>query len=138
MGTRRRHRSSFRISHLLCLATLLASSGCVYRLQPVQFQSQQRLRIVTASPGTFTIHTGFLHPKDYRVPSDGKVTLDVPAYRRSCGPYLLGIEVGRSKDTFTSKTIEISGVGRRVQKFSLKELERLPADSEGYRMLEIR
>jgi len=138
MGTRSSRRSHDRAVTTLCIATLLASSGCVYRLSGVQLPSQQHVRIVAVSPETFTIRTQVMDEKDYRVPADGKVTLEIPAYRRGCGPYLLGIRVGFSQDTYTSKTIEVSSGGRQVRKLSLKGLDHLPTDPEGYRRLEVR
>src|SRR6476469_1364757 len=62
----------------------LALAGCVYRLPPAMLPWQQRLKVVARSPEDYVLRLRIREPRDYRVPADGRVTLDVPAYRVGC------------------------------------------------------
>ena len=129
-----------RIGTLGLVLTLnFALVGCAYRLPASMLPSQQRLRIAAPSPEAYILRSRIREARDYRVPSDGRVTLDVPAYRAACSVYLFDIlRIHRGTDPFTERTIDVVGGGKRIRQLSLKEISGLPLDSEGYHLLTIR
>jgi len=75
------------------------------------------------------------HDREYRVPSDGRVSLDIPPYRAGCSEYLFGIRIQRGADPFTEKTLDLVVDGKLAGQFSLKQLVALSTDLEGYHLL---
>lgn len=123
-----------RAAVVCALAALLA--GCAYRLQLIAPPEQQRLKIVNTSPDRYAIWFRIRDPRQYAVAKDGRVTLEVPAYRRGCDVYLFDrIPLRRGADPFAAKTVEIVSGGQTVRKISLKEIAALPKDEEGYHLL---
>jgi hypothetical protein len=66
----------------LALMPILALAGCSYALHPVTMPAQVSLRIVGPSPEAYRVRLRIGEPHEYRVPEEGRITLDVPAYRR--------------------------------------------------------
>ena len=125
-----------------CLVTVLLIgvismlAGCVYRLPAGTPPSQELIRIVSSIPEQYTLQVNAGTVNEYAVPHDGRVKIAVPAYRRSCGVYLLNfIKVGGYGDPLKSWSISVSHNGRTVRKLSLRAAEKLPTDDAGYRMV---
>lgn len=77
-------------------------------------------------------------PRDYRVPADGRVTLDVPSYRAGCSVYLFDkLRIRGEDNPFTAKTIDVVAGGKTIRRLSLKEISALPVDPEGYHLLAV-
>ncbi len=75
-------------------------------------------------------------PEEYPVSEDGRVTLEVPSYRRGCDVYLFDrIPIHRGGDPAAAKTVEIVRGGKSLRKLSLTEIAALPTDSDGYHLL---
>jgi hypothetical protein len=147
-----------RIVYLIAVGALVLSCcGCTYRLYAPNPPSQERIRIVAKYPDRYTLHveervptgrdsadgnalhTHVAHATNYQVPSDGRVTMMIPAFRPTCGVYLFNrIKVGGGGDD-ALKEWEISVLYevRTLRTLSLKELKELPTDAEGYRLLKI-
>jgi hypothetical protein len=122
---------------VLTLNFILA--GCAYRLSAPVLPSQQRLKVVGVSPEAYVLRLRISEPLDYRVPADGRVTLDVPSYRNGCGPYLFDkLRIHRAGNPFTARTLDVIVGGRITRQLSLKEISALPADAEGYHLLTVR
>ena len=115
-----------------------ASAGCAYRLHVPILPSQQNLKVDAASPEAYLLRLRIREPRDYRVPADGRVTLDVPAYRPGCGVYLFDIvRIHRGANPFTAKTVDVVAGGKIIRQLSLKEISALPVDREGYHLLAV-
>lgn len=150
-----------RTLRIVCLiaagALVLSCCGCTYRLYAPNPPSQERVRIVAKYPdrctlhveervttlgnpaGRNALHTDVAHVMNYEVPSDGRVTITVPAFRPYCGVYLFNwIKVGGGGDD-ALKEWEISVLYevRTLRTLSVRELKELPTDAEGYRLLKI-
>ena len=114
-------------------------AGCACSLPAPRLASQQRLRVVSPSPENFVLRLRIREPRDYRVPTDGRVTLDIPAYRAGCSEYLFGkLRIQRGADPFTAKNIDVAISGKITRQLSLKEISALPTDAEGYHLLTVR
>jgi hypothetical protein len=117
---------------------LLASTlvGCAYALPPVTLPTQVRLKIVAKSPDVYDARLRITEPHEYRVPADGRVTLDVPTYRAGCSVYLFGkLRMPNHSDPYTAKTLDLLAGGKIVQQLSLKNISTLPVDADGYHIL---
>ena len=114
--------------------------GCVLRMPPAVMASQQGIRVVSRSPESYVLRLQIYGPpRDYHVPGDGRVTLDIPGYRAACREYLFGkVRVKHGADPFTEKTVQIMEGGKTAGRLSLKDISRLPADPEGYHLLRVR
>ena len=120
-------------------ALALTLPGCAYRLPAARLPSQQRLRVVANSPEHYVLRLRIRESHEYRVPSDGRVTLDIPGYRAACSVYLFGvIRVQRGASPFTARTMDVLVGGKIVRRLSLKGIAALPADGEGYHLLTVR
>jgi len=122
---------------LACIAAVTALAGCVYRLAPPVMPSRQRLRIIAPAPDQYSVRFQFRETRDYAVPPDGRLTLDVPAYRASCGPFVFGIRMG-PQDPFAAKTVSIMRRNKVARRLSLLAIVRLPTDLEGYHELKLK
>ncbi len=121
------------------LAAGLVSAGCAYALQPAVPASQYRLKVAAPAPTLYSIRLRLAEPRDYAVPADGRVMLDVPAYRLGCKVYIFGaIKVRGGSSPFPAKVVDVSTGGRVVRQLSLKQVIALPVDPEGYHLLAIR
>ena len=73
------------------------------------------------------------------MPPDGHLTIAIPAYGPGCRVYLFGVmKVSNGYDQLKDWTAEISVGGSNVRTLSIRDLIRLPADSEGNRLIKIR
>jgi len=117
---------------------MLGSTGCAYRLPPVVPPSQEHLRILAKSPEGYAVHVNVDHVTVYQVPADGRLTLGIPSFRRTCGVYLFDvIKVGGSEDPLRIWAITVVSAGKTVQKVSLRQMTNLPTDPDGYHLLKI-
>ncbi len=122
---------------LLTLQFVLA--GCAYRLPVPTLPSQQHLRVVTSSPEAYALRLRINSSRDFHVPPNGRVTLDVPSYRAACSVYLFDkLRIRRGANPFTARTIDVIVAGKVTQQLSLEEIAALPADPEGYHLLSVR
>jgi hypothetical protein len=132
MTTRRSGFHVFLESSILSLLLLLASTlvGCAYGLPPVTLPTQIRLKIITKSPDAYDARLRIVEPHEYSVPADGRVTLDVPAYRAGCNIYLFGkVKMPNHSDPYTARTLDILAGGKTVRQLSLKSISNLPVGS---------
>ncbi len=127
---------------LVCLAAalglVLVSTGCSYALPMATPPSAERVRILAKSPQLLVIHVDIGHVVDYPVPADGRLTLGVPAYRRSYSVYLFNeVKVSDGADPLKSWTVTVSSNGKSIRTLSLLQRSRLATDSDGFRLLEV-
>ena len=50
--------------------------------------SRYRLKVIAGTPERFSIHLDIRDSREYQVPADGRVTLEVPGSRSRCSVYL--------------------------------------------------
>jgi hypothetical protein len=78
--------------------------------------SQVRLRIVGPSPEAYRLRLRIGERQDYRVPEDGRLTLDVPAYQAGCAVDLLGIvTLPNHLDPYTAKVVDLIARGKTAR-----------------------
>jgi hypothetical protein len=120
----------------LGLQITFMSLGCAYRLPPVNPPGHYRLRLVASSPENYVISVQTLDVREYQVPADGRMTLDVPASRPGCSVYLFDrIRLREGDDPFARKTVHLASAGGYSRDLSFNELFKLPQDGEGYHLL---
>ncbi len=134
---------SRRVGAVSAIAFVLALNftlvGCVYRRLAPAPPSQQRLKIVADSPELYVVRSRILRPRDYQVPADGHVTLDVPSYWSGCSVYLFDrIRIRSGVKQFTKRDIDVVLAGKTVRQFSLKQIHSLPVDGDGFHVLAVR
>jgi len=120
------------------LMLIVTLAGCSYALPPVTRPTQVRLKIVANSPEIYSARLRIGEPHEYRVPADGRVTLDVPGYRAGCTVNLLGIlNLPNHLDPYTAKTLDLSTGGKTTRQLSLEKVSALPLDADGYHLLRL-
>ena len=131
-------RSQF-VAIFLCQVGLMALSGCAYRLQVTNKPLQQRLRLAVQSPEYYQVRVAASGNSGAReVSSDGRVTIDIPSLPRGCDVYLFGwIRIAKAESAFDHKVVHIVHASHVVRRLSLNEMEKLEADSEGYRVVKV-
>jgi hypothetical protein len=103
--------------------------GCAYRMPAAAAPSLPRLRLAAQSPRQYVVRLETGGIKDYPVPADGRVTLEVPGARPRCQVYLFNwIRVGGGADPSKLWRIEVLAGGKSVRTLPLDELLRLPMD----------
>ena len=138
MTTAAARRFSILILAFVGGSLTFALEGCVYRLPVISPPSQERLRIIARSPDLYVVHVDVGHVTDYPVPADGKVRIGIPAYRPSCGVYLFNaIKVGGADDPLGTWAISVTSGGRSLRMLSVKKVEKLTTDSDGYHLLKL-
>ena len=120
----------------LSLQIAFVSMGRVYRLPPVNPLGHYRRRLVADSPQIYVIRVQTIDAREYQVPADGRMTLDVPASRAGCSVYLFNrIRVNKGHDPLEARIIHLSIAGESSRDLSFNELFKLPQDDEGYHLL---
>lgn len=73
------------------------------------------------------------------VPHDGRVKVEIPWYRPSCGVYLFdAIKIRGYGDPLKSWTVSVTRNGKTVRKQSLRDTQKSPTDEAGYHIVRIR
>jgi hypothetical protein len=120
------------------LMLILTLAGCAYALHPVTLPTQVRLKVIAKSPEAYGVHLRINGAHDYRVPADGRLTLDVPAYRAPCTVYLFGMfKLPNHLDPYTAKTLDVFASGKTARQLSLQKISALPLDADGYHLLKL-
>ena len=102
--------------------------GCAYRMPAAAAPSLPRLRLAAQSPRQYVVRLETGGIKDYPVPADGRVTLEVPGARPRCQVYLFNwIRVGGGADPSKLWRIEA-----RTSQF-VAVIGRLPPKAQGNR-----
>ena len=122
----------------LCLTML--GTGCAIVCGPVHTVPPQKLHVMAASPSIYTIRvaTGDGANADSPVPPDGRVGFDVPIGSRYCTSYLFGfIKVSSPTPVEKRRVIWVMRGEKVVRKLSAENIAKMPADSNGYRILKM-
>ena len=122
----------------LGLTAALVLQGCMYALPAPTPPAEEQVRVIAASPSSYVLRLRTWSEKDYDIPVDGSVTLDIPSHRPTCRVYLFGVvKVGGGKDPMEAWRLDILRGGKTVQSWPLDRLYKLPPDASGYRTLKI-
>jgi hypothetical protein len=132
-------REWMRPSFLLGIAfpLILGSLGCSYALPVPSPPFRERVRVVSPSPERYSLRLATVRSEDLPVPPDGRLTLSIPPIQRGCTVHFLGIKVSDGYDPFKEWTIAIYADGKSLRRLSLTQLNKLPTDPDGYRLLAI-
>lgn len=120
------------------LVAVLTQAGCAYRLYMPTPPSHRLVRILANSPEQYSVQVNTGTVKQYDVPPDGRIAIDIPSYRPPCGVYLFNaIRVGGDGDPLKSWNVSITLNGKTVRKQSLRVTLKSAADDAGYHILRI-
>lgn len=128
----RNHGWSLAIISILLLSWILAA-GCARALLESNTPSQVKLRLLSPNAEKYTIIVTDGQP--YPVPVDGRVTIEIPRLPSGCATYFLGVKVGKGASSDNVAAICLNRESRTVRKFSLNDIGKLSADTDGYRIL---
>ena len=82
------------------------------------------------------VNTGAV--SEYDVPHDGRIKVEIPAYRPSCGVYLFdAIKIRGNGDPLKSWMVSVRRNGKTVRKQSLRATQKSPMDGPGYHIVRI-
>lgn len=128
------HLRNFALTVSL-IGAVLTLPGCAYRLYMAP-PSQRLIRIVADSPEKYSVQVNTGTVKEYDVPHDGRITVQIPAYRPPCGVYLFNaIKVGGYGDPLNNWIVSITRNGKMVRKQSLGAMQKSPTDDAGYHIV---
>lgn len=120
------------------IGAALTLAGCAYRLPVATPPSHRLIRIVADSPEQYSVQVNTGSVKQYDVPPDGRIKIEIPSYRPTCGVYLFdAIKVGGYSDPLKSWTVSITRNGKTVRKQSLRGTQKSPTDEAGYHLVKI-
>lgn len=135
-----RATESFRnfVAITLGLATAFALQSCMYAMPAPTPPSQEQVRIETKNPQNYVLELQARSVNDYKIPNDGRVTLQIPSRRSTCRVYLFGVmKVGGGNDPAQAWRIVILENGKTVRTWPLEGLYKLAPDASGYRTLKL-
>src|SRR5262249_25039087 len=118
----------------LLVALALLESDCAYRLPPHIPPSRQRLRILAPVPTDYTVRV--TDGADYRPSPDGRVVVEIPAQRASCGVYLF--DVIKIRGSKLPVEVAIIKQGKKVRTVQMADLHKLARDEEGYSVVKMK
>ena len=119
----------------LLAATCVLGNGCAKALMKSNNPSKERVRIVASQAEGYTIVVA--DENTYQVPTDGRLTLDIPRLPSGCATYVFGVKVA-SESSYDVPAIDVKKGGESVRKLSLNDVARLEKDEQGYRVLKLR
>src|SRR5579871_3262430 len=125
------------VGSIACSACLLASVGCTYSLPAPSPPSQERVRVLAKSPESYILRLSSGRSLDFPVPQNGKVTLSIPPISRSCIVRFMGMRVSGGHESLNDWTISVNASGKSAKTLTLRQLAKLPTDSEGFRLLSL-
>ena len=119
------------------IGAVLTLPACTYRLYMVP-RSQRLIRILADSPEKYSVQVNTGTVKEYDVPRDGRITVEIPAYRPPCGVYLFNaIKVGGYGDPLNNWIVSVTRDGKTVRMQSLRVTQKSPTDEAGYHIVRI-
>jgi hypothetical protein len=123
----------------VCLiGAVLPLAACAYRLPVVAPASHERIHIVSDAPDQYTVQVDTGTIREYDVPDDGRINIEIPSYRPSCEVYLFNaIKVRGYGDPLSSWIVSVSRNGKTVRKQSLRVTQKSPTDEGGYHLVRI-
>jgi hypothetical protein len=116
---------------------MVGSVGCSYALSYPSPPSQERVRVLAASPERYVLRLTSSRSQDFPVPPDGKVTLDVPSFLRGCTVHFLGIKTSDGYDPLKKWTLTANAAGKNMVSLTLSQVSKLPTDADGFRLLRL-
>ena len=122
----------------LC-ALAVSHLGCTYALLGPVPSSTRKVKLVSNVPSTYDIQMDLREPWEYHTDSEGKVDITLPAYRPPCKVYLFNIvKVGGGREYPGHWRVKIISQGKTLHRLSIRDIDRLPVDSEGYHVLRLK
>lgn len=116
----------------------ITQAGCAYRLYATAPPSHGLVRILGDSPEQYSVQVNTGTVKQYDVPHDGRIAIDIPSYRPPCGVYLFNeIKVGGDGDPLKTWTVSITRKGKTVRTQSLRVTQKSSTDEAGYHIVRI-
>jgi hypothetical protein len=113
------------------VALTLHTSGCATAVGPYNQPSHHKVRLDPLQPGLWAVRVS---DATYPLSQEGSVAFDVPRLERTCTTRFLGIKV-REQNPDDLPLIQITKDGRTVKKLSIRKLENLPLDQQGFRLV---
>ena len=127
-----------RAVKVFLISGVLTLAGCAYRLPVAAPPSHGLIRIFANAPEQYSVQVNTGTVKQYEVPHDGRIAVEIPGYRPSCGVYLFNaIKVRGYGDPLKTWTVSVTRNGNTLRKQSLRVTHKSPTDNAGYHILKI-
>ena len=121
---------------VLCLSALITACAPIRYGTCGNAPSDQKLYLQSAMPQQYKIHVASREAQEYPVGKDGRVTFHVPSL--GLGTRIVrGSVVVSDNSPSTWTVIQIVKGTEVVQKLSLRNMEKLPLDGDGFRVLKL-
>jgi hypothetical protein len=111
----------------------VATTGCVYSLNPYNAPSRQALQIRAPAPDRYTIRVA--EGPSFAVGADGRVSFEVPTLPRECSAYLFGVVKVADHRAEDVPAIHVFRDGELVRRLSLNQIGSLPLSSDSTHIL---
>ena len=109
---------------IICALLCVTVVGCVHAVQPFNAPSQQKMQVQSSSPQEYLITVA--GHRDYAIPADGRVILDIPRLERGCTTYLFDKIKITDSSPYDVPAVVLKRAGKTVQRFPLNELAKAP------------
>jgi len=126
-----------RYLFLFGFAAAVSMTGCTYALRTYNTPSEQQIRLAASAPQQYVIRVMAEQPVDYPVADDGRVSFHVPRLPRSCDWRLFGLVKIRDGSPEGLPAIHVVRGERTIRLLSLRQLQKLPVDEQGYHVLSL-
>lgn len=100
----------------------------------------QKIHLVTTVPGDYAIRiTAREELPDLPLPSDGRITFEVPIGSRYCTPYLFNVlKVGWSTPVEKRRVIAVVRGQKVLRRLSARDISKLETDPDGFQILKLK
>ena len=120
---------------LLVGALAVVTTGCAYRLPAPSLPTQEHIRVIAKMPELYVLSVNTGTVTSYDVPPKGRVIINVPSYRPTCGVYLFTVIKVAGHDPLKYWDLSVVLKGKTIRKMSLRKVRELAIDQEGYHIL---
>ena len=125
-----------RILILVQLTLLAPLLGCTSTLYFGSPHSIERIHLTSSKPDQYSLYVDAPGGSHYQVPADGRLVIEFPEVPKECRGRLPNMFYGGRKPG--PARLEVRKGKRVIRVLYFREVEALPIDNEGYRLIEIK
>jgi hypothetical protein len=129
-------RAALAMMGVAVAVAVTAHFGIIWAMEKGSPAVQYRVFIATEGPTNYVIRVVWPHTNTFSISTDGEGLIDIPALPRGCSLVCLGMKL-QDGSPYNWKVIEVLRDGRVVRRLSLRQIDRLPADTSGRRTLSL-
>jgi hypothetical protein len=119
------------------LAVAVLATSCVQALHPYIGPFEERLRVTGKGAEVASVRVIVSEPVEYRLDGEGRASVHIPRFGHTCTTYFLFLIPVAGHRPENIPVLEVVVPGRSVRRFTVKQLHRIEASTDGFRELKL-